>query len=113
MLAGNPKPPSSSPGTQPTYATAGNAVATPRPIAATRPPLVLSAYTTSGVIGYPSRANAEKGHMILSHRGRAARKLIALLTDRRLGDQPPSTWAISKSTARGWIPISSDGVKSS
>lgn len=44
--------------------------------------LGMSAYTTSGVIGYPSRANAEKGHMVLNHLGLAAGKLIALLTDR-------------------------------
>ena len=42
-----------------------------------------SAYTPNGVIGYPSRASAEKGHMVLNHLGQAAGKLITLLTDRR------------------------------
>jgi creatinine amidohydrolase len=43
----------------------------------------MSAYTTSGVIGYPLRANAEKVHMVLNHLGQAAGKLITLLTDRQ------------------------------
>ena len=34
--------------------------------------LGISAYTTSGVIGYPSRANADKGHLVLNHLGQAA-----------------------------------------
>ena len=46
--------------------------------------LGMSAYTSSGVIGYPSRASAEKGHMVLDHLGQAAGKLITLLTDRRI-----------------------------
>jgi creatinine amidohydrolase len=45
--------------------------------------LGINAYTTSGVIGYPSRANAEKGHLVLNHLGQAAGKLITLLTDRQ------------------------------
>jgi creatinine amidohydrolase len=45
--------------------------------------LGMSAYTTSGVIGYPSRANAEKGQMVLSHLGQAAGTLITMLTDRQ------------------------------
>jgi creatinine amidohydrolase len=45
--------------------------------------LGMNAYTPSGVIGYPSRANAEKGHMVLDHLGLAAGKLITLLTDRQ------------------------------
>ena len=47
--------------------------------------LGMNAYTPSGVIGYPSRANAEKGHMVLNHLGVAAGKLITLLTDRQTG----------------------------
>jgi creatinine amidohydrolase len=46
--------------------------------------LSISAYTTSGVIGYPSRANADKGHLVLNHLGQAAGKLITLLTDRQI-----------------------------
>jgi creatinine amidohydrolase len=46
--------------------------------------LGISAYTTSGVIGYPSRANADKGYLVLSHLGRAAGRLITLLTDRQI-----------------------------
>jgi creatinine amidohydrolase len=46
--------------------------------------LGISAYTTSGVIGYPSRANADKGHLVLNHLGQAAGKLITLLTDRQI-----------------------------
>jgi hypothetical protein len=38
---------------------------------------------TRGVIGYPSRADAEKGQMVLNHLGHAAGKLITLLTDRQ------------------------------
>jgi creatinine amidohydrolase len=45
--------------------------------------LGMSSYTTSGVIGYPSRANANKGHMVLSHLGEAAGKFITLLEDRQ------------------------------
>jgi creatinine amidohydrolase len=40
----------------------------------------IGAYTTSGVIGYPSRASADKGHAVLNHLGEAAGSLIALLT---------------------------------
>jgi len=40
----------------------------------------VGAYTTSGVIGYPSRANAAKGHAVLDHLGQAAHALITLLT---------------------------------
>jgi creatinine amidohydrolase len=43
----------------------------------------VSTYTPSGVIGYPSRADAEKGQMVLNHLGHAAGKLITLLTDRQ------------------------------
>ncbi len=46
--------------------------------------LGISAYTTSGVIGYPSRANADKGLLVLNHLGQAAGKLITLLTDRQI-----------------------------
>ena len=46
--------------------------------------LGISAYTKSGVIGYPSRANADKGHLVLNHLGQAAGKLITLLTDRQI-----------------------------
>jgi creatinine amidohydrolase len=46
--------------------------------------LGISAYTTSGVIGYPSRANADKGYLVLNHLGQAAGKLITLLTDRQI-----------------------------
>jgi creatinine amidohydrolase len=45
------------------------------------PTLGIDAYTTSGVIGYPSKANADKGHAVLSHLGQAAGNLIALLTN--------------------------------
>jgi creatinine amidohydrolase len=45
--------------------------------------LGMRAYTPSGVIGYPSRANAEKGHMVLNHLGQVAGKLITLLTRRQ------------------------------
>ena len=45
--------------------------------------LGIGAYTKSGVIGYPSRANADKGYLVLDHLGQAAGKLITLLTDRR------------------------------
>jgi creatinine amidohydrolase len=44
------------------------------------PTLGIDAYTTSGVIGCPSEANADKGHAVLSHLGQAAGNLIALLT---------------------------------
>jgi len=40
----------------------------------------VGAYTTSGVIGYPSRATAEKGYAVLDHFGQAAHALITLLT---------------------------------
>jgi creatinine amidohydrolase len=40
----------------------------------------MNAYTTSGVIGYPSRATADKGQAVLDHLGQAAGNLIALLT---------------------------------
>ena len=46
--------------------------------------LGISAYTTSGVIGYPSRANADKGLLVLSHLGQAAGTLITLLTERQI-----------------------------
>lgn len=39
----------------------------------------MSAYTDSGVIGYPSRASAEKGNVVIEHLGKAAGDLIALL----------------------------------
>jgi len=42
--------------------------------------LGIGAYTTSGVIGYPSRATAAKGHAVLDHLGQAAHALITLLT---------------------------------
>ncbi len=41
--------------------------------------LGINAYTTSGVIGYPSRATADKGRAVLDHLGQAAGNLIALL----------------------------------
>lgn len=41
----------------------------------------MSAYTDSGVIGYPSRATAEKGLAVLNHLGKAVGELIALLVD--------------------------------
>jgi creatinine amidohydrolase len=41
----------------------------------------MSAYTDSGVIGYPSRASAEKGRAVLDHLGRAAGELITLLVE--------------------------------
>lgn len=40
----------------------------------------VGAYSTSGVIGYPSRATAAKGHAVLDHLGQAAYALITLLT---------------------------------
>jgi creatinine amidohydrolase len=46
----------------------------------------IGAYTTSGVIGYPSRATAAKGHAVLDHLGQAAHALVTLLTSQ-------STWA--------------------
>jgi creatinine amidohydrolase/Fe(II)-dependent formamide hydrolase-like protein len=42
----------------------------------------MSAYTDSGVIGYPSRASAEKGRAVVEHLGKAAGDLIALLVER-------------------------------
>lgn len=41
--------------------------------------LGIGAYTTSGVIGYPSRATAAKGQAVLDHLGQAAHALITLL----------------------------------
>jgi creatinine amidohydrolase len=38
------------------------------------------AYTTTGVIGYPSQASAEKGKAVLEHLGEAAGSLITLIT---------------------------------
>jgi creatinine amidohydrolase len=43
----------------------------------------MSAYSDSGVIGYPSRASAEKGHAVIDHLGKAAGDLIALLVEPR------------------------------
>jgi creatinine amidohydrolase len=40
----------------------------------------IGAYTTTGVIGYPSRATAAKGHAVLNHLSQAAQALITLLT---------------------------------
>jgi creatinine amidohydrolase len=40
----------------------------------------IDAYTTTGVIGYPSQATADKGHAVLRHLGQAAGNLITLLT---------------------------------
>ncbi|AEV75624.1 creatinine amidohydrolase [Mycobacterium gallinarum] len=40
----------------------------------------ISAYTPTGVIGYPSRATEAKGHALLDHLGRNAAALITLLT---------------------------------
>jgi creatinine amidohydrolase len=40
----------------------------------------IGAYTTTGVIGYPSRATAAQGHAVLDHLGQAAHTLITLLT---------------------------------
>ncbi|GJP28520.1 creatinine amidohydrolase [Mycobacterium marinum] len=40
----------------------------------------ISAYTPTGVIGYPSRATEAKGHAVLEHLGHNAAKLINLLT---------------------------------
>jgi creatinine amidohydrolase len=41
--------------------------------------LGIGAYTTGGVIGYPSRATAAKGHAVLDYLGQAAYALITLL----------------------------------
>ncbi|WP_078293914.1 creatininase family protein [Mycobacterium sp. D16R24] len=41
----------------------------------------VSAYTDNGVIGYPSRASAEKGRAVLDHLGKAAGELIKLLVE--------------------------------
>lgn len=41
----------------------------------------MSAYTDSGVIGYPSRARAEKGRAVIEHLGEAAGDLITLLVE--------------------------------
>jgi creatinine amidohydrolase len=43
----------------------------------------MSAYTGSGVIGYPSQATAEKGQMVIDHLGNAAGALITLLVEPR------------------------------
>jgi creatinine amidohydrolase len=43
----------------------------------------MSAYTDSGVIGYPSRASAEKGRVVINHLGKAAGDLITLLVEPR------------------------------
>lgn len=43
----------------------------------------MSAYTDSGVIGYPSSASAEKGRAVIDHLGKAAGDLIALLVEPR------------------------------
>jgi creatinine amidohydrolase len=43
----------------------------------------MSAYTDSGVIGYPSRASAEKGRAVIDHLGKAAGDLITLLVEPR------------------------------
>lgn len=45
--------------------------------------LGMSAYTDSGVIGYPSLASAEKGQAVLDHLGKAAGGLIRLLSEPR------------------------------
>jgi creatinine amidohydrolase len=41
----------------------------------------MSAYTDSGVIGYPSRASAEKGRAVIDHLGKVAGDLITLLVE--------------------------------
>jgi hypothetical protein len=51
-------------------ATAGRAATTPRLTADTSRPLGIDAYTTTGVIGYPSRATAQKGLKILNYLSR-------------------------------------------
>jgi creatinine amidohydrolase len=43
----------------------------------------MSAYTDSGVIGYPSRASAEKSRAVIDHLGKAAGALITLLVEPR------------------------------
>jgi creatinine amidohydrolase len=43
----------------------------------------MSAYIDSGVIGYPSRASADKGRAVIEHLGRAAGDLITLLVEPR------------------------------
>jgi creatinine amidohydrolase len=43
----------------------------------------ISAYTDSGVIGYPSRASAEKGRAVIENLGKAAGDLITLLVEPR------------------------------
>ena len=45
--------------------------------------LGMSAYTDTGVIGYPSLASAEKGQAVLDHLGKAAGDLIKLLSEPR------------------------------
>jgi len=46
--------------------------------------LGMSAYTDSGVIGYPSLASADKGHAVLDHLGKAAGDLITVLSEPRI-----------------------------
>jgi creatinine amidohydrolase len=41
----------------------------------------MSAYTDNGVIGYTSRASAEKGRAVIDHLGKAAADLIRLLVE--------------------------------
>ena len=41
----------------------------------------ISAYTDSGVIGYPSQGSAEKGRAVIEHLGKAAGDLITLLAE--------------------------------
>jgi creatinine amidohydrolase len=41
----------------------------------------MSAYTDGGLIGYPSRASAEKGRAVIAHLGKAAADLITLLVE--------------------------------
>jgi creatinine amidohydrolase/Fe(II)-dependent formamide hydrolase-like protein len=48
----------------------------------------MNAYRTTGVIGYPSRATAEKGHAVLDHLGQAAHALITLLTSQATEQTP-------------------------
>jgi creatinine amidohydrolase len=43
----------------------------------------MSAYTDSGVIGYPSIASAEKVRAVIDHLGKAVGDLIALLVEPR------------------------------
>ena len=54
----------------------------------------MKAYTDNGVIGYLSRASAEKRRAVIDHLGKAAGDLITLveprLVRRRDGSRPPS-----------------------